>query len=143
MNTHTHPISHPLNHRLAALSLALFLATSAGVHASTIVVTNTADSGPGSLRDALASSADGDTIDATGVAGTILLTTGHLVVSKSVTILGPGPATLSVDGNAASRVFSSKAVFQPPFPASPSPTASLTTPITVAPAAASSTITRR
>jgi len=105
MNTHNHPISHPLRHRLAALSLALFLATSAGVHAGTIVVTSTADSGPGSLREALASSADGDTIDATGVAGTILLTSGQLVVSNSVTILGPGPATLSVDGNAATRVF--------------------------------------
>src|ERR1051326_4226892 len=69
------------------------------------IVTNTADSGPGSLRDALACASDGDTIDATGVSGTITLTTGELVVSNSITILGPGPATLSVDGNAASRVF--------------------------------------
>ena len=36
-----------------------------------IVVTNTNDSGPGSLRDALAAANDGDTIDATGVSGTI------------------------------------------------------------------------
>ena len=32
-----------------------------------IVVTNTNDSGPGSLRDALATANDGDTIDATGI----------------------------------------------------------------------------
>ena len=73
--------------------------------AATSTVTSTADTGPGTLRTALASAADGDTIDATGVSGTILLTTGELLVSKSVTILGPGPGTLAVDGNAASRVF--------------------------------------
>src|SRR5215475_9424729 len=38
--------------------------------ANVIVVTNTNDSGPGSLRDALAQNG-GDTIDATGVSGTI------------------------------------------------------------------------
>ena len=44
--------------------------------ANIIVVTNTNDSGPGSLRDALAIANDGDTVDATGVSGTILLTGG-------------------------------------------------------------------
>jgi len=44
-------------------------------------------------------------IDATGVSGTILLTSGELLVTNSVTILGPGPADLAVNGNAASRVF--------------------------------------
>jgi hypothetical protein len=39
--------------------------------ANTIVVTNTNDSGPGSLRDALAVANDGDTIDTTGVSGVI------------------------------------------------------------------------
>jgi hypothetical protein len=75
------------------------------VHANTLTVTNTADSGPGSLRDTLASAVDGDTIDATGISGTILLTTGELLVSKSMTIAGSGPANLAVDGNAISRVF--------------------------------------
>ena len=46
--------------------------------ANIIVVTNTNDSGPGSLRQALADANDGDTIDATGVSGTILLTSGEL-----------------------------------------------------------------
>src|SRR5437660_4101627 len=71
----------------------------------TIIVTSTADSGAGTLRAALASAANGDTIDASGVTGTILLTSGELLVNNSVTILGPGPANLAVNGNAASRVF--------------------------------------
>jgi subtilisin family serine protease len=82
-----------------AVTLALALP------AHTIFVTNTADSGPGTLRAALGSAANGDTIDASGVSGTILLTSGALLVSNSVTILGPGPANLAVNGNGASHVF--------------------------------------
>jgi hypothetical protein len=73
--------------------------------ADTLTVTSTDDSGPGTLRDALANAEDGDSIDATGVSGTILLTSGELFVDKSVDILGPGSSNLAVDGNAASRVF--------------------------------------
>src|SRR5262249_22156768 len=73
--------------------------------ATTIVVTNTNDSGPGSLRQALAHANDGDTIDATGVSGTILLTSGELQVTHNVTINGPGAENLAVNGNATSRVF--------------------------------------
>jgi len=71
--------------------------------AITCTVTSTADSGPGTLRDCLASAAD--TIDATGVSGTILLTSGELQITHDVTINGPGPANLAVNGNATSRVF--------------------------------------
>src|SRR6266478_2728539 len=67
--------------------------------ASIIVVTNTNDSGPGSLRDALVVANDGDTIDATGVSGTILLTSDELQISHSVTINGPGAGMLAVNGN--------------------------------------------
>jgi hypothetical protein len=88
---------------LVAISLAAPLPI--GLHAATIRVTSAADSGPGTLRQALANAADGDTIDATGVSGTILLTSGELVVAKSVTIIGPDPADLAVDGSHASRVF--------------------------------------
>jgi hypothetical protein len=70
-----------------------------------ILVTNTNDSGPGSLRAALAVANDGDTIDATGVSGTILLTRGELQISHSVTINGPGAGTLAVNGNGTFRVF--------------------------------------
>jgi hypothetical protein len=73
--------------------------------ANTIIVTNTNDSGPGSLRDALATANDGDTIDATGVSGTILLTSGELEITDNVTINGPGAGHLAVDGNGQSRGF--------------------------------------
>jgi len=73
--------------------------------ATIILVTNTNDSGLGSLRDALAVANDGDTIDATGVSGTILLTSGHLNVDEDVTISGPGANHLTVDGDGQSRVF--------------------------------------
>jgi len=69
-----------------------------------ITVTNTNDSGSGSLRQALADANDGDTIDF-AVTGTIGLTSGELLVDKSITISGPGADNLAVDGNANSRVF--------------------------------------
>jgi hypothetical protein len=73
-----------------------------------IVVTNTNDSGPGSLRQALGDANDGDTInfDSSLKGQTIMLTSGHLIVDKSVTISGPGANHLAVDGNATDRVFS-------------------------------------
>jgi Domain of unknown function (DUF5050)/Thrombospondin type 3 repeat len=69
-------------------------------------VTTTADSGPGSLRDTIASASPGDTIDFSLPANsTITLTSGELLVDKNLTISGPGANTLAVDGNASSRVF--------------------------------------
>ena len=59
----------------------------------------------GSLRQALWTQNDGDTIDATGISGVITLTTGQLLVDKSVTINGPGADRPAIDGNAASVVF--------------------------------------
>src|SRR5215831_2279754 len=70
-----------------------------------IAVTNTNDSGPGSLRAALSAASDGDTIDATAVSGTILLTSGELQINHNVTINGPGAGILAVNGNATFRVF--------------------------------------
>jgi hypothetical protein len=65
---------------------------------------NTNDSGPGSLRQALAGANNADAINF-AVTGTIGLTSGELLVDKNVTIAGPGVASLTVDGNATSRVF--------------------------------------
>jgi len=80
--------------------IATFLAVGViHLHAATITVTGTADGGAGTLRNALASAADGDTIDATSVSGTILLTSGELLVTNSVDIIGPGPDWLAVNGN--------------------------------------------
>jgi hypothetical protein len=89
----------------AAIAVLLLGAVAILSRATTISVTNTNDSGAGSLRQALASANDGDTIDATGVSGVITLTSGELLVGKSVTINGAGANVLAVDGNATSSVF--------------------------------------
>jgi hypothetical protein len=66
--------------------------------ANVITVTNTNDSGPGSLRQALADANDGDTInfDPALNGQTILLTTAELAIAKNVTISGPGANLLAV-----------------------------------------------
>lgn len=72
--------------------------------AATITVTNTGDDGTGSLRQAIAAANNGDTIEF-GVTGTIGLTTGELLVDKSIIINGPGSNNLTVDGNYGVVVF--------------------------------------
>jgi len=84
----------------AWLWTALVCVVGASAHANVISVTNTNDSGPGSLRQALTSANDGDTITF-AVTGTINLTSGGLLVAKNVTISGPGARQLSIDGNQA------------------------------------------
>ncbi len=85
------------------------------VDAATITVQSAGDGAanaancPGAgcrLRDALAAVNDGDTINFdVAVTGTITLTSGQLVVDKSIALDGLGADILAVDGNAASRVF--------------------------------------
>src|SRR5215469_6558160 len=87
-----------------AIVLVLLCFITVPARAGVITVINTNDSGPGSLRQALASANDGDTITF-AVTGTIGLTSGELLVNKSITILGPGAGSLAVNGNATYRVF--------------------------------------
>jgi len=69
-------------------------------------VTNLMDSGSGSLRDAIASTPAGDTVDfKPGLSGTIVLYFGELGIVKDLTIAGPGAGVITVSGNNASRVF--------------------------------------
>lgn len=75
---------------------------------ATFTVSNTDDSGAGSLRQALldANAAAGpDIVDATGVSGTITLTTGEIDITDEVAITGPGETSLTVSGNDDSRIF--------------------------------------
>ena len=88
----------------ATITAALLCTVALFASATTITVTNTNDSGPGSLRNALAIANDGDTITF-AVTGTIGLTSGELLVNSSITISGPGAANLSINGNGTSRVF--------------------------------------
>ncbi len=91
--------------RSTAIAVVLLCAVAIRARATTITVTNTNDSGPGSLRQALADAHDGDTVEAAGISGVIRLTTGELLVDKSVTINGAGADVLAVDGHATSSVF--------------------------------------
>src|SRR5262249_53673642 len=77
---------------------------------SMITVLNDHDSGAGSLREAIANAQSGDTIDfASSLAGqTITLTTGELVLDKSLDIEVLGSNRLAVSGHNASRVFAVK-----------------------------------
>ena len=74
---------------------------------STLTVTNTDDSGSGSLRQAIADASSGDTIKfAHNLRGqTITLTSGELEISQGITIDGPGADELAVSGDDSSRVF--------------------------------------
>jgi hypothetical protein len=84
----------------------VFLATTAKAGLCTNTVSNTLDSGPGSLRYALANATNSETITfCPGFTGTIKLTSGQLTVSNGVTIVGPGANVLAVDGNGSNRVF--------------------------------------
>jgi hypothetical protein len=93
---------------LFATCLSALCLIALSTQGATITVINSFDRGPGSLRQALADANDGDTIDfGYSLNGqTIGLTSGELVVGKSVTINGPGSDNLTVNGNHASRVFS-------------------------------------
>lgn len=76
-------------------------------------MTNTSDSGPGSLRDAIASTPAGGKVDfnlkgdQAGNPGshTITLTGGMLEIAKNLTIEGPGMTLLTVSGDDKSEVF--------------------------------------
>jgi hypothetical protein len=63
--------------------------------ATTITVTNGNDSGPGSLRQALADTNDGDTINFDPSVNIVTLTTAELVITKSI-IISASPQMVTV-----------------------------------------------
>jgi hypothetical protein len=78
---------------------------------STFTVSNLADSGVGSLREAVAAAnatPGADLIRFAGAAraGTIGLTSGELAITDDLILDGPGAGRLTISGNEASRVFS-------------------------------------
>src|SRR6266542_5857223 len=99
----------PVNTRILFLFTLLYTAVASvqSIHATTITVINTNDSGSGSLRQALSDANNGDTIDFdSSLEGQIItLTSGQLLVNRSVGISGLGADNLTVDGNANDRVF--------------------------------------
>ena len=109
--------------KLVCIIFLLYVTLSC-VIANTITVTNTIDTGAGSLRDAIANATSGDTIrfDASLDMDTIRLTSGMIILDKNLVIIGnqagttvtpvaksigaqgPPPATI-ISGNNNSRIF--------------------------------------
>ena len=73
----------------AIVAISFALATTAS--AVTIAVVNTNDNGAGSLRQAIndSNALGGNTIVFSNVTGTITLASGELLITNTVTILGP------------------------------------------------------
>jgi len=91
--------------------LALFLVGSLLIcqtNGATFVVTNTLDSGPGSLRASISNAnanAGADTIDCTSMSGAITLASPLPELSGDTSIIGPGASLLTVSGGNSNRVF--------------------------------------
>ncbi len=68
-----------------------------------VSVTNLNDSGPGSIRQAIADTQVGGTIDF-AVTGTVVLTSGQLVITNDLTINGPGATKLTLSQNSTNRI---------------------------------------
>src|SRR6266536_6318062 len=79
--------------------LCAAIASLQSVHADTLTVTNTKDSGGGSLRLALAIAKDGDTIDFDPkLSGGTIKLSDRLAFDRSITITGLGANKLTIDG---------------------------------------------
>jgi uncharacterized repeat protein (TIGR01451 family) len=77
---------------------ALALSAAAPASAATINVTSTNDSGAGSLRQAIAEAAPGDTISLPASTGHYAITSASLTIDKSLTITGAGARGTVIDG---------------------------------------------
>jgi len=86
-----------------AAGLALVLANPAAVLAATFPVTNTNDSGAGSLRQAVlnanANPEPDEIVFESTVSGTVSLASGEITITDSLTIQGPGAELLVVEGD--------------------------------------------
>ncbi|MCB9326710.1 MAG: PKD domain-containing protein [Lewinellaceae bacterium] len=82
--------------------LLIFMSLGIFAHGQ-ITVTNNNDSGAGSLRDAVASAAPGQTITFS-TAGPIVLTTGEILIDKNLSIDG-GAGGMTINANGSSRIF--------------------------------------
>lgn len=89
--------------------MACITCLTSGALAKNIIVTNLADTGPGSLRAAVTSANEesGPNVICfkNRLNGTIKLTSGQIEITGHLAIAGPGSSRLSVSGNNASRIF--------------------------------------
>jgi hypothetical protein len=88
---------------LVLLAFVLFVKTAAW--AATQTVTNTADSGSGSLRQAIANASAGDTINFNLAYPAVITLASALALTKTLTITGPSANSLTVSGNHTVNIF--------------------------------------
>ena len=86
-----HPFQNP--RLLLPFGIAVLICQSPIAQATTRTVTSLGDSGAGTLRDAIIASDNGDTINFS-IIGLISLTSGELLISKDISITGPGASLL-------------------------------------------------
>jgi len=91
--------------RSRSVLLALMMISGTTAAAATISVTNTNDSGPGSLRQAIADAVSGDTITFSLPANSIItLTSDELLINKNLTIAGLGANLLTIQRSSAAGI---------------------------------------
>ncbi len=75
-------------------------------YAATIEITNTNDTGPGSLRQAVLDATSGDTITfSTTIDGMPIMLTTEITLNKNLVILGNDTTNTIIDGMNTSRIF--------------------------------------
>ena len=96
-------------HPAPCLALTLALAVADQAAAATFTVTNLADAGSGSLRqavlDANAAAGADDVVFAPGLSSVIVLASGEIAITDPLVINGPGAGVLTVSGATQSRIF--------------------------------------
>lgn len=92
------------------LSAAALIFTCASAFGATHTVSSPADSGPGSLRDAISSATSGDIINIT-TNDTIKLTSGVITIGKNLTIQPQGKGGKVISGSDLSRIFTLSASY--------------------------------
>jgi hypothetical protein len=103
------PLSLKLHHPSFFISLIMssFLLAALSYNAVALTVANTDDSRPGSLREAVANTDPGGTVDFNPSLANqmITLTTGEIIINKDLTIMGLGPNSITISGDNNSRIF--------------------------------------
>ena len=105
------PSRRAFGHLLLALALgapvALAVLPVPPAAAAGLTVTNCANSGPGSLRQAVAGASSGDSITfaLSPACSTITDPTGTILILTDMTITGPGAAALTISGNGTNGIF--------------------------------------
>jgi len=114
------------NRMLSVLAIVAVWGTRSAAGA-TLTVTDPGDNAtPGQLRAAINAAAPGDTITfslAPGTTITLDATIGPLLISRDLTISGPGPSNLFISGGGNTPVFD---IHNPPYPPPPSPPVQIT-----------------